>query len=209
LAALVLFQGLLWSSAGEVDAGESAASPAGGMVALLAGGVLFGLILAFAKSLLADLARTARTPGIEIVEEVARRRALARILGLAGGLVAVVMSGLAALSFLGLASSEATSPATRVFLVGTLAVTTVLMIAAFATVVPHFLRPLPTSGPQADDANWTMRLLYRSAEDPALWVRQRVGFGYTVNFSHPGAPRVLALFVLVPAMLVAALLLAA
>ena len=39
-------------------------------------------------------------------------------------------------------------------------------------------------------------LLYFNPSDPAIWVEQRIGIGYTVNFGNPRAWLLLGLFVL-------------
>ena len=53
------------------------------------------------------------------------------------------------------------------------------------------------TGPESrsDDRNWIAGLIYYNPEDPDLLVPKRLGYGWTINFGHPGGK--VALFVLI------------
>jgi uncharacterized membrane protein len=56
---------------------------------------------------------------------------------------------------------------------------------------------VPPVGDRTPDKYWKLGLIYINRNDPALFVEQRFGIGYTLNFGHPGAWVFLALLVAV------------
>jgi uncharacterized membrane protein len=53
-------------------------------------------------------------------------------------------------------------------------------------------------GDQTPDRRWLGGLIYFNPEDPALFVEQRMGFGYGINFGRPWAWAIVGLLLLIP-----------
>jgi uncharacterized membrane protein len=53
-------------------------------------------------------------------------------------------------------------------------------------------------GDQTPDRRWLGGLIYFNPDDPALFVEQRIGFGYGINFGRPGAWAIVCLVLLIP-----------
>lgn len=55
-----------------------------------------------------------------------------------------------------------------------------------------------TIGDQTPDRRWLGGLIYFNPEDAALFVEQRIGFGYGINFGRPGAWVIVGVILLIP-----------
>ena len=72
-----------------------------------------------------------------------------------------------------------------------IALVVVLVALAFVTIPVHRGGPpIRTTG--KEPRGWS-GYIYRNPDDPALFVPKRLGVGWTVNFGHPWAWRVIAL----------------
>ncbi|MDO4443020.1 MAG: DUF5808 domain-containing protein [Slackia sp.] len=41
--------------------------------------------------------------------------------------------------------------------------------------------------PIDDDAHWKLGIFYFNPDDPSIWLPERFGIGWTVNFARPAA----------------------
>jgi uncharacterized membrane protein len=74
-----------------------------------------------------------------------------------------------------------------------LAIVLVVALVALATVAIPVRPGRPPRGEQGTDPRRWRGVVYLNPDDPRLFVPKRVGVGWTVNFGHPWAWRILAL----------------
>lgn len=143
---------------------------------------LYGLFLCLMLAVMARaLVRQGAAAGAEPRTEVLRRRAAASVVVGAEWLVAL---SFATLSLFPLAQERSQA---ILLLLAVLATTIlgslILLIFVAIRVAPRFDGWVSTGG--GDPEGWRWSVLYWNPDDPSLFVRQRIGIGYTANLARP------------------------